>query len=173
MKLYSYSRPLFSSFAASALLAVVAVAQSNPPARPDDPSRQETTSPATPPLPAQSLTQATAESQLPAEVDRFTAESTRFKTLDTDSDGRLSRAEFTLAPNQPIEKASGATELSSAPKKPWWSRRSTGQNASGATDSNIGTPTDVVEVFEQLDTDKDGFLSRAELAAEQEKKAGK
>jgi hypothetical protein len=133
---------------------------------PDGPAQQGKTSPATPPPPAQSLTEASSEQKPPAEAGRVTGEATRFKALDTDADGRISRAEFTLAPNQPIEEVGSAAGNREGIKKPWWSRKSASQNASATTDSNIGTPTNTAEVFEQLDSDKDGFLSRVELAAE-------
>jgi hypothetical protein len=129
-------------------------------------------SPAMPPPPAQSMTQAPS-SNAPVQTDRYTAESTRFKALDTDGDGRLSRAEFTLAPNhEPITDDTGVSEPRTV-KKNETSRRSAEQNAAGANDSNVGSPTNSAEIFEALDTNKDGFLNRAELAAEAEAKVTK
>jgi len=159
--------------AGSAVLALSGIAQSSHYDQAVDARARPDASPATPPPRGESLTQDSSP-KAAAQADRFTTESTRFKALDTDNDGRLSRAEFTLAPNlEPVEKAAESTERSSASKTPEAARRSAGQNAAGANDSNIGTPTNTAEIFEQLDTDKDGFLSRAELAAESDRKATK
>lgn len=90
--------------------------------------------------------------------DRLTAAATRFKALDTDRDNRISRAEFTLAPNLgfPMPDAAGNN-----------TGRSERKEAVGVTDSNITSRqgSSPVALFNELDTDQDGFLSQAELAA--------
>ncbi len=170
----SRPRPAFGLIAGAALLAVTVGAQvtssANPsPERPaEDRHRQETVTPAPPPSP--SFTQTSAGLQPPPPYTAGAgADSTRFNVLDTDSDGRISQAEFTLAPNKPIEDATRGGEAERAStKNPDLPSRADQQNATGVTDSNIGTRTDVAERFQELDTDKDGFLSRAELAAEED-----
>lgn len=81
-------------------------------------------------------------------------EALRFTNLDKDNDGRISRAEFTLASPQ---LQIGGKVLSAAGNQP-----DPRANASG-----IGvSANNSVELFKLIDTDNDGFLSHAELDAQ-------
>lgn len=89
----------------------------------------------------------------------------QFKNIDTDADGRISRAEFTTSASTAASLTQGSgssstnatsSDQSSAKpeKKHWWSRRSDKAN----------DDSDPSETFTKLDTDNDGFLSQNELA---------
>lgn len=144
------SRLLLSALGYGALLAVSSPAQhqhydkATPPAK-------EGTAGATPRAPERS---SVARSN-----DRQITETTRFEVLDTDGDNRISRSEFTLAPNLPIRAASETGKASDE------GRGSRGRIAAGTTDSNFTSPdANSSEKFDRIDTDKDGFLNRTELA---------
>jgi len=87
----------------------------------------------------------------------------RFSNLDKDSDGRISRSEFTLASPQ---LQNGQTETGKTEKKHWWNRNSSDKKATATTDSDVTSASSSVETFNQLDTNKDGFLSQTELDAQ-------
>lgn len=91
-----------------------------------------------------------------SKTDRLTAAATRFKALDTDRDNRISRAEFTLAPNLGLQTGKGTGVTNKARDL----------EAVGVTDSNITVrqSSSPVALFNEIDTDNDGFLSQAELA---------
>lgn len=90
----------------------------------------------------------------------------QFSTMDKDRDGRISSAEF-MAPN------AGMRSGSTAPGAPG-ARDATGRPSSEGTSPNAGNtgmkagvnsvPTNA-QVFKQVDTNRDGYLSPAELDA--------
>ncbi|HWA25850.1 MAG TPA: hypothetical protein VG734_09325 [Lacunisphaera sp.] len=87
----------------------------------------------------------------------------RFNNLDKDNDGKISRSEFTLASPQ---LQSGQNDTGKTEKKHWWNRNSSDKKATSTTDSDVTSASSSVEMFNQLDTDKDGFLSQSELNAQ-------
>lgn len=138
------SRLLWSALGCCVLLAVTTPAQ-----------HQDYEKSTTPPPPA--------KGERPAAVplhDQVITDATRFKALDTDGDNRISRTEFTVAPNLqlPTGGTPGATGAGEG-------RLSESRIAAGKTDSNFtsGPKANAVEWFNRIDLDKDGFLSRAEL----------
>jgi hypothetical protein len=91
-------------------------------------------------------------------ADSSADSASRFKSLDTDGDGRISRAEFMAGASTSTDTtatSTSSTDSSSGKgeKKHWWSRRSSDKD-----------DTDPSETFAKLDKDNDGFLSQSELA---------
>jgi hypothetical protein len=108
---------------------------------------------------AGSASPAPERSSIARSNDRQITEATRFEVLDTDGDDRISRSEFTLAPNLPVRAASETNKAGDEAREP------RGRIAAGTTDSNFSSPNpNTSEKFDRIDTDKDGFLNRAELA---------
>lgn len=152
----------FTSFLAaagcSAALALVASAQNSTTAAPPPPTSSSSE--------AGEIPDSSANDRVSTSAihDRMSTASTRFKALDTDGDNRISRAEFTLAPNLNLQTGSGGADK--AGQLDTGGRASERRTASATTDSSLeaGRSPRSYELFNQLDTDKDGFLSRAELA---------
>jgi hypothetical protein len=113
--------------------------------------------------PRNSASQANAAARL------YGTDTARFKTMDTNNDGRISRAEFTLAGDNQLNAAGSTTpvlidgSIDKTGTKPW--DKKSPQDATATTDSNIMVSANSVEAFRQLDTDNDGYLTQAELAA--------
>lgn len=155
------SRLLLSALGCCALLAVTSSAQHQ--------EYDKTTSPPPPAkggVTAPADTRGTPRADQPSTVkgnDRLTTEATRFSALDTDGDNRISRSEFTLASNLQLQTGDAPGVAGETPAE---GRQSPGRVAAGTTDSSFTSPrsSSSVELFNQIDTDKDGFLSRAELA---------
>lgn len=109
---------------------------------------------------------ANANADLNASAGFYGPGASQFKNIDTDADGRISRAEFTTSASTAasLTQSPGTTDSTTAAradqnagkteKKHWWSRSS--KSASDDTDPS--------ETFTKLDTDNDGFLSQNELA---------
>lgn len=150
----NYLTKTFSTLGSIAMLAVIAPAQHQhydkaiPPAKGEAGATEESTADRPPTT---------------LKNDQLTSSATRFKALDTDRDNRISRAEFTLAPNLGLQTGDAIGE--DAAKMRRSGRPSTGKEAVGVTDSNITTPSSSpVALFNEIDTDKDGFISPTELA---------
>jgi hypothetical protein len=82
--------------------------------------------------------------------------------IDTDHDGRISRAEFLASDakmtpldtnNDGVVSADEQAAAAKGQKKHWWSRK-----------DSSGAEMDQADVFAKLDTNKDGYLSAEELA---------
>ncbi len=108
-----------------------------------------------------------------------------FKAMDSDNDGRISRAEFTTAKSRASAKMDAnsdgtvsADEKSAAKteKKHWWNRTAADKTDKSTMNSDgtvSSTDTAAAAMFDRLDTNQDGYLSESELAAHdmnQEKK---
>lgn len=95
--------------------------------------------------------------------DNMTA--AKFKTYDTDNDGRISQAEFVAGcqqdNNQKLDANNNGTvnadekSATTPAKKHWWSRGNGDRDDSKAD----------VKLFKKLDTNNDGYLSEAEFTA--------
>lgn len=87
-------------------------------------------------------------------------DASRFKSLDTDNDGRLSRAEFALANSQTLQ--TDETSTAKTEKKHWWNKK----KADDKVTTDVNASASSTASFDALDTDKDGYLSSAEVAAQ-------
>jgi hypothetical protein len=108
---------------------------------------------------------ANANADLNAGAGFYGPGASQFKNIDSDADGRISRAEFTAAGSAATSLTSGSSTTTGTTadaaagkteKKHWWNRSSSSDKASGDMDPS--------ETFSKLDTDNDGFLSQSELA---------
>jgi hypothetical protein len=105
---------------------------------------------------------ANANANLNAGAGFYGPGASQFKTIDSDADGRISRAEFTTSASLDLNLDANrdgivsTEERAAAPdKKGTWTQR-----------SNDGTPDmNPAETFAKLDADNDGFLSQNELAS--------
>lgn len=136
------------------------------------PAQHQNYDKATPSAKDKDTTETTSRSDRPAATprnDQLTADTTRFKALDTDGDKRISRAEFTLAPNLGLQTGNSSDNAAKEDQGEGAARQSSGQVASGVTDSNLTgrQSSSSVALFNEIDTDNDGFISQAELAMHQ------
>jgi hypothetical protein len=119
----------------------------------------------TPAQPAQQQPETISQPTPPPSVntdtdDRPAPDAARFKSLDTDADGRISRPEFSLSPT-PVPHGGEMATVPPREKKHWWSRSpDTKRNNSG-------------DLFDQLDANSDGYLSRDEIAGQTSEKKSK
>jgi hypothetical protein len=139
---------------ALSLLAVTAAAQATYPS-----SSKPATTPASQASPR-------ASTSVSGSTGNSSIDSARFKSLDTDGDGRVSRSEFTAGSSQITGNTGMATETGKEEKKHWWSRKS---DDSKSSDVAVSERQNSIEQFNQLDTNKDGFLTSDECAAEPNK----
>ena len=107
--------------------------------------------------------------------------SSKLKKLDTDGDGRVSRAEFVAGNRGMIQRVDANKDgvvtadeaaVPKAEKKHWWTRndKPPGQvNKADANNDGQVTPAEAnaaaEAAFNKIDTNADGFLSATELEA--------
>jgi hypothetical protein len=109
----------------------------------------------------------------------------KLKKLDSDGDGRVSRAEFVAGKQQKIQKLDanndGVVTAGEAPakaeKKHWWSRSDKSADKVNTADANSDGQVTAAEAsaaadiaFDKHDANADGFLTAAELDAMVDKK---
>jgi hypothetical protein len=118
---------------------------------------------------------------LPAFANDQHDSASKLKMLDTDGDGRISRAEYVAGKQDKIQRVDAnrdgvvtADEASTgkAEKKHWWSRSDKSTDHVNQADTNNDGQVTAAEAsaaaetsFDKMDTDSDGFLSAAELDA--------
>lgn len=94
-------------------------------------------------------------------ADHAGIDAAQFKSMDADGDGRISRSEFAAYQNE--GSTSAANDTGKDEKKHWWNRKSADAKS---TDTGLADGQNSLERFNLLDTNKDGFLSQQELAAQ-------
>ena len=161
----NHSRKLATLLGGLSLLTVAAFAQDK------DPARTGSTGPAIPPA-SQSASKSSPsiDSRNSASDTGLSAGAAQFKILDSDNDGRISRTEYTASVPKVEGSANGTVtadaKSTKTEKKHWWSRKDKDTtDATATTDSNLSSSGNTVELFSQLDTNSDGYLSQAELSA--------
>jgi len=104
---------------------------------------------------------------------------TKFKRLDTDGDGRISRAEFAAAKQEKFNKLDANNDgvvsadekaAASTGKKHWWSSDKAADKSTMDTnqDHQLSATEEAAaadRTFNRLDTNSDGYLSESEFAA--------
>jgi hypothetical protein len=169
------------------LVTVSALAQNTDPANNgvSMPSTTPAATPTTPVAPTPSVSTAPASKTNPStdatqSARRITPSSdangavndsdiSRFKAMDTDNDGRVSRAEFTLSAESHLDAASTNGAVIADGKADQVGKAAADDKsataATATTDTNLSISGNSFETFKRLDTDEDGYLSQAELAA--------
>jgi Ca2+-binding EF-hand superfamily protein len=106
---------------------------------------------------------ANAGSSLNATTGFYGPGAAQFKTIDTDADGRISRAEFTASASLDLSLDADRDGIVTASER---AAAPTGQNSALSRRSSDGTAdSDPAQTFAKLDADNDGFLSQNELAS--------
>lgn len=163
MNSFSKNHPAFLLGALS-LLAVTALAQSTASPRPGS----------TPPPPPSEETRTPGSQSTPRSApnaDPTGADTERFRAYDANEDGLISLSEFTLGMSRQGRASTGPNnEAGKIDKNPELNR---GTDDSKATDAGSSGARNAVDTFGQLDTNKDGFLSRDEFSAQPGQGAGK
>jgi hypothetical protein len=166
------SRKLTTLLGGLVILAT-ALAQVADPAKPADPMAPPVSpTPSAPQVDLSSNTIQPRNATPPANARAglYGTDASLFKAMDTNNDGRISRAEFTLSGDNQLNATSNTapvpvdSALDKTGTKPW-DKKSEARDAPAITDSNITVSANSVEAFRQLDTDNDGYLTQAELAA--------